>query len=174
MKRHYWNNVILFTLLIVVIMSTSCARADFEYAFSGKDAFDGGSPENFVLMEPSLFTTTGAFTTSFTIGADTFTSGFFDASNDCFSFSTTTATDCSALSPDSFYAQFPGAITVGTFSVGGTGGTSACDSITGHPCDALSSVAISATSPTPEPSSVLLLGSGMLGVAGVLRKRWKG
>lgn len=171
MNRCYRNTVTLFVLLIFAMMWTSSARADFLYTFSGQDNL-GGIPDNtFSFTEPSLITTTGAFATSFSIGTVTFMSGFFDASKDCFSFNNTDARDCS-LSPggSSFVGQFPGAVTVGTFALDGI---IQCHTDFALVCEDLTSLTISSTTATPEPSGILLFGSGMLGLAGVVRRRWK-
>jgi hypothetical protein len=167
MKLHFWNGWAgLLALGLVLSFSTRSARADYIYTFSG-DNF-GVSPAaavEFSLTEASLFTTTETFTTSFTIAGVTFTHGYFNASDDCFVFGTTTVSACNSGALESFYSTFPGATGIGTFGTGGAG----CQSGEyGGPCVEVFTLAISKT---PEPSSLVLLGSGLLGLAGILRRR---
>ena len=171
MKLHSWNvGTGLFAFLLVMSFLPRSARADFVYSFSGSN-FVNGNNNTFSITEPSLITTTGAFNVSFKIGKGTFTSGYFDAATDCFTFSTSTVVDCdSSATGDSFFANFSGATAPGTYAAGLPG----CGANNGGPCEILESLTISgSSSATPEPSSLILLGSGLLGVAGTLRRKWR-
>jgi hypothetical protein len=113
-----------FFALLIALMSSVGARADFLYTFSGENFVEGGSLNTFSFTESSLITTTGAFPTSFDIDGTTFTHGFFDASSDCFAFSTLSVSCGSFPNVDSFSGTLPGATKLGTFA----SSTSTCQS----------------------------------------------
>jgi hypothetical protein len=168
MKR-FCDGVLFFMALLIVLLGLpNSARADYMYTFSGFNFSGGVSSFEFSFDEPSLITTTGAFTTSFTVGSTTFTNGYFLAGSDCFAFATFSLSSCGDPGPTSFYSIFPGATAVGTYGfIGG-----ACDPAPGAACLGALKLEISSNSvPTPEPSSFVLLGSGLLGFAGVVRRR---
>jgi hypothetical protein len=172
MKLHFWNGWTgLLALGLVLSFSTRSARADYVYTFSGYNFnAPGDPPVEFSVTEPSLFTTTGTFTTSFTIAGQTFTDGYFDtADDDCFVFGASAVSSCDSSVSSSFYAKFPGATSLGTFD----NEHSACQTGEyGGPCVDLFTLTITQTpQPSPEPSSLVLLGSGLLGLAGTLRRR---
>jgi hypothetical protein len=167
MKFHFWNGWTgLLALVLVLSFSTRSAWADYIYTFSGYNYAIPSNPVavNFSLTEASLFTTTETFTTSFTIAGETFKDGYFNASDDCFVFGTTTVSACNESVENSFYGIFPGATSIGTFGTAGSG----CTASNGGPCVDPFTLAISQT---PEPSSLVLLGGGLLGLAGTLRRR---
>jgi PEP-CTERM motif len=175
MKRHFWSGVVSPALLMVLWMAPSSARADYIYTFTGQ----AGTPSEFIpnsfsISEPALFATTGPFSTSVTIDGTTFSYGYFDASNDCFAFGTAALANCIFRNPavpgpyppfpttsNLFYGSFPGATGPGTYLPTDEG----CDT---YPCEELFSLTISET---PEPSSLMLVGFGVLGLAGVLRRK---
>ena len=179
MKRDYRNALIAIpVLLMVLIVSPGSARADYTYTFSGLDVENLNAqglpaPVTFSFTEPSLITTDGPFDVSFTIEGTTFLSGFYTAFNlrpgfDCFAFSTNAGplTSCPTFVDTGFAGFFPGATTLGTFEGEPLGCT---QTSAAAPCVFATSVTI-----TPEPSSVALLGSGLLGVAAVMRRKWPG
>jgi hypothetical protein len=161
--------LVVFALLMVVLIAPGSARADFDYSFTGTDGFTS-APYTFSITAPSLFTTTGSFSTSVTLLSTTFTNGYFDASNDCFAFSTSALSSCNyQAGTDSFFGVFPGATADGTYPWNGSGcWTNAAGT---QPCDDMMSLTITGSAATPEPSGLMLLGSGVLGIAGVLRRR---
>jgi len=167
MKCHFLKGVPFVLLSAFFVLWPIRARADFMYAFSGQDANNISTLYNFSFTEPSLLTTTQSFPVSFTLGSVSFTNGDFIAgSNPCFAFSTAPISSCTSGTNHSFFAVFPGATAVGTYSILSGGCTNP------GPCPFLSSLTISNTnSPVPEPSGLLLLGSGVLAVAGMVKRR---
>jgi hypothetical protein len=170
MKR-FCNGLLFFMAQLIVLLGLpNSARADYTYAFSGFDFGDGTSFSSFSFDEPSLITTTGAFATSFTIESTTFTNGYFAAGSDCFAFAMFSLSSCGDPGPISFYASFPGATAVGSYSF--AGGACDNDKVAGTPCEGAILLTISSNSvPTPEPSSLVLLGSGLLVFANAVRRR---
>jgi hypothetical protein len=74
--------------------------------------------------------------------------------------------------PDSYFTGINGGKTTGTvdFSTALTHGTTTYFSLEGDPASGTFTAVVG--SPTPEPSSLILLGTGALGIAGSLRRRF--
>jgi hypothetical protein len=153
---------------MVLFTAPMSARADYLYSFSGHDYFTHAE-NTFSFTEPALITTTGTFATSFTIGANTFNYGYFDSRYDCFVFTTGAAAECSLPGvEDSFFSGIPFAVAVGTYAAL----IDSCTPSGAWACEILDSLTISGSpAPTPEPGSVMLLGSGVLILAGTMRRR---
>jgi hypothetical protein len=160
-------------LILCFALASLSARADFLYSFT-----DFGA-QTFSFSAPSLITDSQSIAiTPFTIQDTQFTQAYasVSGSNVCFYFASIglTGGSCNAAPSGStgayFYGFFLDATTVGTQGYGYTyactfNGANASDLI-------LQTLTISGTSSTvPDPSSLILLGSGLLGVVGVMRRK---
>ena len=159
----------LFGVAVFLLSSTLLARADDLYTVSFSVEGDSGT---YTFVEPSIltspFTVNASDLTSSVESGDVLASIFLNPTDssssgvDCFS---STNGACGEL----FFSPPGGS---GLVSLGGFFGPSLTSPGSYESTSRALSVSIEPTAATPEPSSLALLGTGVLGFAGVLRKRF--
>jgi PEP-CTERM motif len=168
----YFSTISALLFMSLLVLPTN-ARADFMYSFSS-------TAGSFSFTETSLLTTSqGISINPFTLDGVSFTNASLNVvgMGDCFLFGTSNVSfdDCHGDVPSGnfswFSALFVNATAVGTYTSGAFG----CGSGGGDPCifpiPAGWSLEILQTSAVPEPSSLMLLGSGALGLIGPVRRK---